>query len=52
MAVRIDEFVDLVEEIAPRSLAYDWDNTGLLLRCSDTISSVLVCLDATQAVAD
>lgn len=52
MAVTMDEFVGLVEEIAPRSLAFDWDNTGLLLRCSDTISNVLVCLDATQAVAD
>lgn len=52
MAVRIDEFVRLVEEIAPRSLAYDWDNTGLLLRCGDTVSNVLICLDATQAAAD
>jgi dinuclear metal center YbgI/SA1388 family protein len=52
MAVTMDEFVRFVEEIAPRSLAYDWDNTGLLLRCGDTVSSVLVCLDATQAVAD
>ncbi len=52
MAVRIDEFVSLVEEIAPRSLAYEWDNTGLLLRCGDTVGSVLVCLDVTQAVAD
>ena len=52
MAVRIDEFVGLVEEIAPRSLAYEWDNTGLLLRCGDTVSKVLICLDATQSAVD
>lgn len=52
MSVTMDEFVNLVEEIAPRSLAYDWDNTGLLLRCSDTVNNVLVCLDVTPEIAD
>jgi|AGTN01.1.fsa_nt_gi dinuclear metal center protein, YbgI/SA1388 family len=52
MSVTMDEFIGLVEGIAPRSLAYDWDNTGLLLRCGDRVSNVLICLDATQAAAD
>jgi dinuclear metal center YbgI/SA1388 family protein len=52
MAVTIEQFTGLVEEIAPRGLACDWDNTGLLLRCGDSVSKVLVCLDATDAVAE
>lgn len=48
----MEQFVALVEEAAPRGLAYDWDNTGLLLRCGDTVSRALVCLDATDAVAE
>lgn len=52
MSVTMEQFTALVEEIAPRGLAYEWDNTGLLLRCGDTVSSVLVCLDATDAVAE
>jgi len=52
MAVTMDQFVGLVEEIAPRGLACDWDNTGLLLRCSNTVSSVLICLDATDVVVE
>lgn len=52
MSVTMDEFVNLVEEIAPRSLAYEWDNTGLLLRCGDSVSNVMICLDVTKAIAD
>lgn len=52
MPVSVDEFVRLVETAAPRELAYDWDNSGLLLRCGDTVSKVLVALDATMAVAE
>jgi dinuclear metal center YbgI/SA1388 family protein len=52
MPVGIDEFVSIVEAIAPRELAYDWDNSGLLLRCSDTVSRVLIALDATMPVAE
>jgi len=52
MAVTMEQFVKLVEEIAPRGLAYEWDNTGLLLRCGDTANHVIVCLDATDAVAE
>lgn len=52
MPVAMDEFVRIVEDIAPRELAYDWDNSGLLLRCGDTVSSVLIALDATISVAE
>ncbi len=51
MPVTIEEFVRIVETAAPKELAYDWDNSGLLLRCSDTVSRVLIALDATMAVA-
>jgi len=52
MAVNMDEFVRIVENIAPKTLAYDWDNSGLLLRCGDTVSRVLIALDATAAVVN
>lgn len=48
----MDEFVRIVEDIAPREMACEWDNTGLLLRCGETVERVLVALDATMAVAD
>lgn len=52
MSLKLDEFVRIVETIAPPSLAYDWDNTGLLVRCGDKINSVLITLDVTHAVVD
>ncbi len=52
MPVNIDDFVRIIERIAPKELAYDWDNSGLLLRCGDTVSRVLVALDATLEVAE
>jgi dinuclear metal center YbgI/SA1388 family protein len=48
----MDEFVRIVEDIAPREMACEWDNTGLLLRCGETVERVLVALDATAEVAD
>ncbi len=52
MPVTMDDFVHIVEDIAPRELAYDWDNSGLLLRCGDTVSNVLIALDASLSVAE
>lgn len=52
MAVTMDEFVRLVEKVAPPELACDWDNSGLLLRCGETVGRVLIALDATMEVAD
>ena len=52
MSVNMDDFVRIIEDIAPLELTSDWDNCGLLLRCGDTVSRVLIALDATMAVAD
>lgn len=52
MPVGIDHVVTMIESIAPRELAYDWDNSGLLLRCGNTVRSMLITLDVTQAVVD
>ena len=39
------------DDFAPRSLAADWDNTGLLLGSwSDPCRKILCCLTATQNV--
>ena len=51
MSVSIDDFVRAVEAVAPMELAEAYDNTGLLLRMRDTVSKVLIALDATDAVA-
>jgi dinuclear metal center YbgI/SA1388 family protein len=48
----MDEFVSAVETVAPPGLACAWDNSGLLLRCGESVERVLIALDATMAVAD
>ena len=52
MSVKLDDVVAVIEQIAPKELAYDWDNTGLLLRCAGEVNSVLIALDVTQVVVD
>ena len=52
MSVAIEEVVSIIEELAPKDLAFDWDNTGLAVRCSDSVSNLLIALDATQEVID
>ncbi|MFA5676296.1 MAG: Nif3-like dinuclear metal center hexameric protein [Christensenellales bacterium] len=52
MSVSTDDFVSAVEAIAPPELAESWDNTGLLLRCGDTVSKALIALDVTDDTAD
>lgn len=52
MAAPIDEFVKAVEAIAPLGLAYEWDNSGLLLRCSEEVKRVLIALDVTDDIAE
>jgi GTP cyclohydrolase I len=52
MSVDIDVLVSAIEEFAPPGLAYEWDNTGLLLRCADKVSRALVTLDVTGNVID
>jgi dinuclear metal center YbgI/SA1388 family protein len=43
----------VLEELAPASLAEDWDNVGWQVRCdSDDVTGVLSAVDATAAVVD
>jgi dinuclear metal center YbgI/SA1388 family protein len=43
----------VLEELAPASLAEDWDNVGWQVRCdSDVIRGVLCTVDATSTVVD
>lgn len=52
MSVAIDKVVEGIEKIAPKDLAYDWDNTGLLLRCAEDVKSILITLDVTHETVD
>jgi dinuclear metal center YbgI/SA1388 family protein len=52
MSVAIEDVVSLIEAIAPKELAYEWDNTGLLVQCCQRVSKVLIALDVTQEVVD
>ena len=50
---KVSELVSWFDQIAPRSLAADWDNTGLLMGdFSSDVNKVLVCLTLTKEVAD
>ncbi|MBT3319040.1 MAG: Nif3-like dinuclear metal center hexameric protein [Clostridia bacterium] len=52
MSVAIEKVVSIIELLAPKELAFEWDNTGLLLRCGDNVSNVLIALDVTQQIVD
>jgi dinuclear metal center YbgI/SA1388 family protein len=53
MSIKCKDIVDLLEEIAPSSLAEEWDNTGLLLGSLQAdIRKVMVCLDVTSEIVD
>jgi dinuclear metal center YbgI/SA1388 family protein len=43
---------EVLEQVAPRSFAEDWDNTGLLLepRTEEGVSHILLTIDLTEAV--
>ena len=50
---KVSELVSWFDEIAPRSLAADWDNTGLLTGdFTAVVNKVMVCLTLTKEVAD
>lgn len=50
MLVTLNEIIELMEEIAPSSLAEDWDNVGLMLGRKDKeIKRILLALDMTKA---
>ncbi len=48
--MKFTEFIEKLEEIAPRSLSAEWDNDGVMCRCpqTDEVSKVLVALDPTE----
>ena len=48
-----EDFINIMQEIAPAHLADDFDNPGLLIDCeSDEIRKVLLALDCTMSVAE
>jgi len=50
---KVSELVSWFDEIAPRSLAADWDNTGLLTGdFTAVVNKVMACLTLTKEVAD
>ncbi len=53
MSVSCQLLMSTVEKVAPKQLAEDWDNVGLLIGDSaGQVSKVLVTLDCTPAVVD
>ena len=52
MPVSVERVCQAIEEIAPKRLAEDWDNVGLLIGSpSQQVSKILLCLDVTPQVA-
>lgn len=51
MSVSINQIISAIEELAPRTLQEEWDNSGLLVS-SDTAqcTGVMLCLDVTPYV--
>jgi len=45
-----DKIIDIMRQIAPESLADDFDNVGMLVDINDNINGVLVTLDVTKSV--
>ncbi len=52
MPVKMDELISVIESIAPPSLAYEWDNSGMQIRCSHETNKVLITLDVTAKTAE
>ena len=52
--MKLKNVIQTLEQIAPLTLAEDWDNVGLLINPlrSKTIKKVLLTIDLTEAVAD
>lgn len=49
----VGDFYKAMDDIAPFNITGDWDNVGLLIgSCSDSVSKVLLALDATKAVIE
>lgn len=52
MAIKIQVIFDLINEIAPFSECYPWDNSGWLVRVNEETQNILIALDLTDAVID
>lgn len=53
MSIKCIDIVNKLEELAPKHLAYDWDNVGLLVGDhTQIINKVLISLDASQSVIE
>lgn len=53
MTILVSEFLAILEELAPRSLAEEWDNVGLQVGSMEaSLSSVLVALDVSEETID
>lgn len=52
MAVKLEDIISAIESIAPIARAYDWDNCGLTIKASDTVSGILIALDVTMPVVE
>ncbi len=53
MTIKCREVVKFIEEIAPKCLAEDWDNVGLIIGDFDKdIKHILVCLDITSTIVE
>lgn len=51
MSVKLQQITNLINNLAPKHLAYDWDNIGLQLGdYNQDVSRVLVTLDVTEEV--
>lgn len=48
----ITEIAAVMEELAPRTLAEEWDNVGTLVDCGGEVDSILVALDITKEVVE
>lgn len=51
--VKIEEVAQIIENIAPKSLAEEWDNVGLLIGSNKAIvEGIVVCVDLTNDCID
>ncbi len=51
--VKVSDVMSVMEKIAPKKLAEDWDNPGLLVGSpKNEVTKILVALDATDRVAE
>lgn len=51
--VKCQVVMDIMEKLAPRRLAEDWDNVGLLLGSpAQEVRRILVCLEVREAIAE